>query len=1460
MSKLSVKKPFTVLVAVIIVLALGYVSVTRVTTDLLPPIDVPFMMVITPYPGASPEKVESLVTEPLERSLGTVSGVKNVYSVSAENYSMVQLEFVDGTGMDKAALDISNKLNQMNLPDGVGTSSMLELSMDMIATMYVAVDREGYDIYELSSFVKDTAAPYLERVEGVANVSNLGLVEKTVQVELDGEKIRDVNDRLLAKVSDSLDEARKQLDEAKEKVEEGQKELEKQQASCGDTLSSGIFEGIDSQIGPATSQVKDSIRTVRHRIAELAWHIEQSENTSAARQEEAVQRAAELQAAAEEAAGKAAEAAEAAAQAAQSATEAAQTAAEDAAESTMEEALPEIGESVTEAAQDGELSAEELQAVAEQLQAAAEQAAAEAAEAAQEAAGQSLTETLPDLSAYTDLLAQADAILETAENMDGSTLAGLMRLANHAVRAIPYLTQAVNGMQTADTSGSLADPLWQMTGSMDSLLENVDQIPQVLAGLQTAYGQLTEAQLLAAVGFSQAATQLTTAQAQLSAAESQYESAREEALENANLDALLNAATLSGMIYAQNFSMPAGYIDDENDNSWLLKVGDEFETPEDLSDTLLADVDGIGTVRISDVANVTVIDNADKSYTNLNGHDAILMCVYKSSTAGTNEVSRQCNAALKELEENQPGTEAVVLMDQGTYITLIVRSILRSMILGAILAIVILALFLWDVRPTFVVGISIPLSVMFTIVLMYFSDLSLNMMTLSGLALGIGMLVDNSIVVMENIFRLRSRGISAPRAAVQGAKQVFGAITASTLTTVCVFAPMVFPTGMVRQLLVPMALAITYCLTASLIVALTVVPASASTILRKVNHKHSRLFDAVQRVYGRTLAFCLRFKIVPLAVAIGLLALTVYDALRTGIVMFPDMTSNYIEVDITTDAELTREESYAQVDDVMQAVISVEGVSAAGIMDMSSTAGLVSAGFGLGSDSYGSYLCYVTVPDGMTNTRIREVSEGIREATKDLPAKVSVSASAMGDMQAFISSGMEVEVYGTDMEKIKDISRHIAEILEKTEGFKNVRDGISEGDQVLHLVIDKDKAMEKGFTVAEIYSGISQRLTTSVTSTTVTIDDATLDVVILDELHPLTKENLLDMEFTPSSQMSMSGMGAMAPGSGFDMSGGMGFDAGSSSGAGQTGDFTDMFSSFLGEEESDDEGSGGDEDEPENEKEEEKEPKKYRLGDFAHVEETTGPTAINRLNQARYLTVTAGVEEGYNVTLLTREVRDEIEAYNSTLPHGYSAEIAGESSQISEMLTEMAKMMTLALLFVYLVMVAQFQSLLSPFIILFTVPLAFTGGMLGLKIAGQQMTMLALMGFLILMGTVVNNGIVFVDYTNQLRIGGLKRHEALIAAGKTRMRPILMTALTTILAMGQLIFGDDMGAQLGSGMAVVIAGGLIYATLMTLYIIPVLYDIMFKKPPLNVNVDDSIDDIPDDASEYLEQQASSGVN
>ncbi|MBQ2626833.1 MAG: efflux RND transporter permease subunit [Eubacterium sp.] len=1484
MEKFSVKKPFTILVMVIMIITLGFVAVTRLSTDLLPQMTLPYLMVITPYPGASPEKVESNIGVPMERALGTITGVKNVMTANADNYCMTQLEFEDGTDMDSALVKVSGAVDEVSgtLPEEAATPSMMEISMDMMATMYVAVSRDGYDIYELTDYVRDEVVPYMERQNGVARVSTIGAIDKSIQVELNQDKIDKINDRVLGKANTALADARKQLDDAEAQVQAGQDALESQEKSFGQTVASSIFDQIKGQIPSVSSSLNKQLENAAGTLTRLSESIDeltpQAENSLdglVLKLEEAQQGVKDAESFLKQVQQAMEEAAKRAASAQETVDDAAVTL-----DNTVDQADQTIQtlENLPEEIQNAMSDPEALAALLDRAQ----QALTEA-QAAEEKARQDLAAAREKYTAaYTKeqiarMKTTVQSVLTTIEKVStgsASTFSDLMGEVSAVTTVLAKAGSAIDAISAEDTAGALTDKILDVRNALENAEAGLDQVPELLGKLETGFGAMTQAQLDAAVGFSTAAMQLSAAQAQLKTARSQYESSRDAALENANIDQLVTAETLSSLIYAQNFAMPAGYIDDENDNSWLLKVGEQFDTPDEIEDALLVDLDSVGVVRLSDVADLTIIDNAEDSYAKLNGENAICLCIYKASTAGTNEVSKTCKQALDTLAEGAEGLQLVSLMDQGIYIDLIVSSILSSILLGALLAIIVLILFLKDIRPTLVVGISIPLSVLFTIVLMYFSGLSLNMMTLSGLALGIGMLVDNSIVVMENIFRLRGLGFPAPRAAVQGAKQVRGAIIASTLTTVCVFLPMVFTTGTVRELLIPMALSIGYCLMASLVVALTVVPASASTIMRNMRPKTHRLLDRIAGLYGKSLSWCLRFKIIPLALAILLLVMTVWQVIRTGIVLLPEMASSDIEVDITTDEGLDRKASYRKMDEVIDRLLQVEGVNYIGALDMASSTALISSMAGDTSE-YGTYMCYVIADEQADPDRLRQLTKDLQKAGDETDGcTVTVTTGDMSDMTALSGSDdLTIQIYGTELEQLTEISADVQKLIQEVPGFTDIKDSTENGEKTLQLSIDRDKAMEYGFTTAQIYAAIAARMNTRVQSTSITTDGMDLTITIVDETDPLTRENLLDLELTEtdlsaaaagnasSGAGGMSGTsGSMSTGStsGMDASGMAGALSGNSSASGAsdsasagTSGGMDLSALFGG---SDDEASGSSENaEASSSDEENEEDKVHHLSEFATVTETESLSQINRQNQTRYLTVTANAAEGQNAALLTRQLTGKLNTFRAGLPNGYRVEITGQSETITDMITQMAKLLALGILFIYLVMVAQFQSLLSPFIVLFTVPLAFTGGMIGLMIARQPLSMLSLMGFLILVGTVVNNGIVFVDYANQLRIGGMPRKDALVATGITRMRPIIMTALTTILAMSRMIFGKDMGSQLGSGMAIVITGGLLYATLMTLYIIPVLYDIFFRRQPMQVDTGDDLDEVPDDAAHFLSQ-------
>jgi len=1360
-----------------------------------------------------------------------------------------------------------------------GTPSILELGMNMIATMYVAVSRDGYDIYELSDYVDAEVIPAFQRQNGVASVSAVGMVEKSVQVDLNPVKIAELNDRILEHANSALAEARETLDEAQRQVDEGQAELERQQGQFGSMLAGGLFSQLDAPAEELGERLRSGIGELETQLTALQAQMD----AGALQTDEGVDT---LDAAVQEL-GKAMGYLGNNLSDARELTEDVQWLAYYAGQ-LLDETERAVTNAFVQSMADGGVTAENaeaaltrlrtqwsalradltvLEAALEDLQEAEENAASatpdpeiltpaeandaltaawDAVSASAALASQALQDELAlaqlSLQALPGAMSSASyaaghntgvynlqwQMNETVQDLDrlmtslrDETLPSLMTAAGQLRQLSKQIHTLLDQIDAQDAAGEMDEGINTARSTLDRLSDSTEQVPNLLQTLEMTYAGLTQGQLDAAVGFALASQQLSEAQAQLAQAFEQYDAARDQALSAANIDKLVDASTLSQLIYAQNFAMPAGYIDDADDNAWLLRVGDAYQSETDIASALLSDIDGIGTIRIADIADITVIDNAGMSYANLNGTDGIMLCIYKGSTAGTNAVSRACDGAIKELMAEDGQLHLVKMVDQGKYITLIVDSILQSMAMGALLAIIVLALFLKDLRPTFIVGISIPLSVLFALVLMYFTKLTLNMMTLSGLALGIGMLVDNSIVVMENIVRLKSKGLPAPRAAVQGARQVSGSIIASTLTTISVFVPMIFTSGTVREMLVPLALSVSYCLVASLLVAVTVIPASASTVLSRVEPKPNRIMDRVQRSYAKALRWCLGHKLVPLLLSIALLAVCVVRVLTMGIVVLPEMTSDTVNVEIYTDPEDDRQTSYAKVDEVMDALLTVQGVDSVGIMDYGSVISSVGALAGANSGSYGDYVCFVTLPDGTGKKTVMGIVDEIAEKTKDIDCQVNVSTGSMADFTSFLSSGLSVRIYGKDMETLQSIATEVAGIVREVDGFIDVSDGSEENAATLHLVIDKDKAMRCGLTVAQIYAEIASRLTTDVRGTSITVDRFEMDVVVRNNTDPLTRENLLDMEFTSTAAGDMSAM----------MGGGM--------------------SAMMGAFESDSEDSAATDDPAPEQTEDDEESNVHKLREFAVLEETRSAGSIQRENLTRYVTVSAATAEGANATVLTRTLQKEIEQLDDTLPAGYSIVIGGESEQVNDMTTQMLGLIALGLLFIYLVMVAQFQSLLSPFIILFTVPLAFTGGMLGLIIAGQQMSMLSMMGFLILMGTVVNNGIVFVDYVNQLRIGGLEKWDALIAAGRTRMRPIIMTTLTTILAMTQMMFGDDMGSQLGGGMAIVISGGLLYATLMTLFIIPLMYDILYRKQPHVVDVGSDVDEVTDDAADYL---------
>ena len=1227
MAKFSVKRPLTVFVVVLAVVVLGIVAYLRMTPDLLPNMDFPYVIIVTADPGASPEAVEEEITRPMEQSMATLDQIKEVTSTSQNSVSMVMLEFEDGVNMDTISVDIQQKISvlQGQWNDTVGAPYVLKINPSMIPVMVAAVSREGSDVYALSDLVTDELTGKLEGVSGVASVTVSGALTRQAHVILDQEKMEALSAKLADAVKAQLKKAEGKLYAAKRQVEDGEKALSDAKRAAAD--------GVAGTVGDSVDEVYKNLKELYDKLEGL-----------------------------------------------------------------------DIDDLV----------------------------------------GGFITDPDGTLKQLHDLL---DTLKSSTEKL---------------------MKELENGKLEGDISDFLVqmmDGITQMTGAELQLSQAKSQIESGLKQIQDAYKKVDE---------------------------------------QTDLGGMLSISTVSGLLTAQNFSMPAGYIDDDSGVSYMVSVGQKFENSTELENMVLFDLglEGIDPITLGDVATVVVTDDSDQLYTKLNGENGILLSFTKQSNYATAEVSNNITARFETLEAQYEGLTFVPLMDQGDYIYLIVETILSSLLWGAVFSVVVLFLFLRDWRPTLITLLSIPVSVIFAVVLMYFTGVTINMISLSGLAVSVGMLVDNSVVVIENIYRLRAKGATIIQAAVSGAGQVLGAVTASTLTTVCVFAPIVFVEGLTRQLFTDLALTITYSLLASLLVSLTLVPAMASGMLRRDFVPKPGLLDKIYPAYRKAIAWSLDHKAGVLLLSLTLLVTTAWGAVSRGFTFMPEIDMNNLSVTVTMPEGTTRDEAVALADQVMERVMSVDNIDAAGFMMGSGDMG----GLSMASGDNGEFdvTGYLTMPEGTFGS---DAGKEIEALCADLPCKVTTAGVMSGMMSYMTGTGVSLRVYGSDMESLQGAARSLGQRMEQVEGVQEVSDGLEDAAPALQVVVDRNKAMTKGITVAQIYMQVAAALQDTTTVAEVTLDGESMEMIVDAAADSrLTREKLLALTITPDSSMSssMGSMGGMS-----SMSSGMSGMSSSSASAG--------LSQLTGGESQDEDTS-------------------FPLGEVAEVKETVSLNSIQRDQQRRCITVTAAVADGYNVTKVTSAVQKALGSV--TLPEGVTVEFDGENEQIMNAMQQLLLMLLLGVVLVYLIMVAQFQSLKSPFIVMFTIPLAFTGGFLALLISGIEVSVISLIGFVMLVGIIVNNGIVLVDYINQQRLAGMERREAVIDACVTRLRPILMTSLTTILGLIVTAVAKNAGTALIQPIALVCIGGLLYATLMTLFVVPCMYEIMNRKELRKVNEDE----------------------
>ena len=1235
LSKLSVKKPFTVVVAIVLVIILGVVSYTHMSLDLIPSINLPYAVVTTTYVGASPEQVEQTVTSPIEQGVASINNAKEITSISAENVSMVIIEFNEDTNMDSATIEIREKLDQIsgNFPDTVSSPTILKINPNMLPIVSMAVSVDGMSDDEAAVYIEEKILPELESTPGVASVNANGLVQNMVDVTLSGEKIQALNDSVAVFFQEeSEDQIRQAAKEAAyQQIDES---IDQQrQALLNQTISSEMADEILAPLKEqAYAQVDQELQNQRDQLVGQSLSAE-----------------------------------------------------------TVEQILTPLREQAYAQVD------REMDALRQELE----------------------QQGLPQ--------DQVDQQVETA------------RQEGYA-QADQQLQQLEDALLSATVTPELAD---QLMGFAKEI----------------AYAQVDQE-------FQNQKEQLMTQGLPQDQVDAQLEQAREEAYAQVDgqLESIVQqqlsqfefpevdvtAEMITAILSGENFSMPAGTVGSEDGSQYVVRVGDKIESLEELENLKLMEIPEYGPVYLKDIADIQTYDNTGTIYSRVNGNYAITLTMQKQPNYSTADVANWIQERTAQISQEHPDVHFDVLMDQGEYVDLMINAIMKNLLSGAVLAILILYIFLRQIKPTVIVGASILISVVTAFVLMYFSGITLNMISMSGLALGVGMLVDNSIVVIENIYRMRSQGVPARKAAIEGAKEVAGAITSSTITTVIVFVPIVFTEGITRQLFTDMALTITFSLLASLVVALTLVPAASAHMLRK-NFKQKKTFmDRVSNTYTKLLDKALNHRWAVVALSVVLLVGSVAAALTSGTQLFPEMDSGSITISVEMPDTASQEEIFQGLDDLSQALTDVKDIQTVGILysDSGSSSGMM----GLG----GGTTVYVTLQEDRTSST-NQVIEEIREKTQDLPFEVTASSSNM-DLSMLSGGEIVVNVYGRELDDLHQVAQEVTNLVASVEGTTEVENSMGDPQEELRIRVDKEKAIDHGLTVAQVYQAVAQKLAVTSSTTTITDGDTEYSLYVRDDREEaLTQESLSDFQVSNTSGESVA------------------------------------------------------------------------LGDIATIEMGEGFSTIQRQDQERYVQITGSLKEGYTTGQVGQAIESKLESYD--FPAGCRYEMSGESQTIQESFQDLYLMLALAIVFIYLVMVAQFQSLLSPFIVMFTIPLAFTGGFLGLFFAGMPVSVITLIGLVVLVGIVVNNGIVFVDYANQLMERGYSKREALLQTGHNRLRPILMTALTTIIALVGMVFDTSTGAELMQPMAVTVIGGLTYSTLLTLFLVPCMYDLLRRKRP-----------------------------
>jgi HAE1 family hydrophobic/amphiphilic exporter-1 len=820
----------------------------------------------------------------------------------------------------------------------------------------------------------------------------------------------------------------------------------------------------------------------------------------------------------------------------------------------------------------------------------------------------------------------------------------------------------------------------------------------------------------------------------------------------------LSFGQVTAALAGENVNLPAGTLKEGTIN-FLIRTLGRFESIQDIEEILISNIRG-NKIYLGDIAKVEDTFKERNSITYVNGKPGIMMSLQKESGKNTVTVAKRIFKELETIQKLLPDDISITtVFDSSDFIKKTISQVGWVALYGAILAVFVLLFFLGNLSSTVIIGFAIPISLIFTFSLLYFSNLTLNMMTLGGLALGIGMMVDNSIVVLENIFRYRELGTDIKKSACLGASEVGTAISASTFTTIAVFLPILYVQGIASELFRSMGYTITFSLLTSLLVALTLVPMLSSKILRLKMKDNSpsaskenlvqnslgqggRIFNFVREEYSRLISWSLRHRGIVFILAVIIFAGSIMLIPFVGTEFIPSSDQGQFNINITlptgTNLETTRE----VVSEVEKVVLEI-----AEIKSILTIAGEGSGGMGFSTEGGNSGTIMVNLVD--QDKRERNMVQIINQLRQKIGAYPDAQIKFSEQGFTFSSgSDLEVKISGDSLDELENIANRILILITEVEGVYDLKSSVEDVRPELHVNIDREKANLYGLNTAQIASTVHDALLGRVASI---YQEKGEQIDIRIRLEEEDRNSIEEVE----NILISSSVGLQIP-----------------------------------------------------------------LKEIAEVTVDSGPKGIDRKNQQRVVNVSGNISDRF----LGRVIQDAQQQLDKlVLPEDYRYEFVGQNREMQESFLELALALVLSILLVYMIIAAQFESLLMPLAVMFSVPFSLIGVILALLLSGKSLNVLSFIGIIMLVGIVVNNSIVLIDYINKLRQKGMERKEAIILGGKTRLRPILMTMFTTVLALVPMALGVGEGAELRAPMAITIIGGLTSSTFLSLIIVPIFY-------------------------------------